>query len=150
MKKLPLFTPRQALFFHRCPLDSQNDNRCAQVSWGSVLSVSQQPPQLRPDPASTAVGQQRNDAHTSTTGNRTSSTAPRMSHRPIINITTMPQDGLHAPGHVATAAPTVHVPPSSLRNPLRFCCKPRPSYYIYKRGGQGALQKDTRPTFFSL
>jgi hypothetical protein len=73
------------------PLDSQNNNRYARVSWGSALSIPQQPPQLRPDPTSTTVGQQRNDARTSTTGNRTSSTAPRMSHRPIINITMMPQ-----------------------------------------------------------
>jgi hypothetical protein len=76
VKKLPLFTPRQALFFNRRPLDLQNDIRHTRVSWGSTLSVPQQPPQLCPDPASTTVGQQRNDACTSTTRNRTSSTAP--------------------------------------------------------------------------
>jgi hypothetical protein len=90
-EKVPLFMPRQALFSHRRPLDSQNDNYRARVSWGSALSIPQQPPQLRPDLASTIVSQQRNGVRTSTTGSRTSSIAPRMSPRPIINITTTSQ-----------------------------------------------------------
>jgi hypothetical protein len=39
VKSLPLFMPRRALFYHRRPLDSQNDNHHAQVFWGSALSV---------------------------------------------------------------------------------------------------------------
>jgi hypothetical protein len=48
-------------------------------------------PLLRLDPASTTIGQQRDHTRTSTTENHTSSTAPGMFHRPVINITMTPQ-----------------------------------------------------------
>jgi hypothetical protein len=143
--------PRQALFFHRRPLDPQNDNHCTRVSWGSVLSAPQQPPQLRLDLASTAVSQQRNDARTSTTVNRTSSTAPRMPHRPIDNITVTPQ-GLPARTGARRHSNTHSARPAFFsKAPLGFCCKPRPSSCVYKRGEQGALKKtqDKRFLHFS-
>jgi hypothetical protein len=56
-----------------------------------LIRFSSTPLQLRPDPASTAAGQQRNNACTSTTGDRTSATAPWIFHRPVINISTTPQ-----------------------------------------------------------
>jgi hypothetical protein len=46
VKKLPLFTPRRALFYHRRPLDSQDDNHRARVFWGSVLSVPRRLPSV--------------------------------------------------------------------------------------------------------
>jgi hypothetical protein len=49
VKKLPLFTPRRALFYNQRPLDAQDDNHRTRVFWGSVLSVSHRPPQSRPD-----------------------------------------------------------------------------------------------------
>jgi hypothetical protein len=49
------------------------------------------PPQSRFDLASTAAGQQRNDARTSTTGDCTLATGPRAFHHPVINVTTVPR-----------------------------------------------------------
>jgi hypothetical protein len=43
VKKWPLFTPRQALFYRRRPLDEQDDNYRARVFWGSALSVPRRP-----------------------------------------------------------------------------------------------------------
>jgi hypothetical protein len=51
VKKLPLFTPRRALFYHRRPLDSQDDNHRARVFWGSVLSVPRRPPSVASRPS---------------------------------------------------------------------------------------------------
>jgi hypothetical protein len=79
------------------------------------------PPQPRPDPASTAISQTKE---------------PRPVHRPQ-GITRplqhpgypadpsstspqRPRDGLHAPGHVATATPTVLASPSPPRHLLGF------------------------------
>jgi hypothetical protein len=87
VKKLPLFMPRQALFYHQHLLNSQDDNHRARVSWGSALSVPRRPPQLRPDLASTAAGQHKNDACTSATEDRMLDTGPRTFHRPVINVT---------------------------------------------------------------
>jgi hypothetical protein len=64
----------------------------SRVFWDPALSIPRQPPQLCPDPASSAVGQQRNNARTSTTGDRTLVTGPRVFHRPVANVTTTPQE----------------------------------------------------------
>jgi hypothetical protein len=50
-----------------------------------------QPLSLRTDRASSTAGQQRNDAHTSTTGDRTPATGARVFHRPITDVTATPQ-----------------------------------------------------------
>jgi hypothetical protein len=44
----------------------------------------------------------------------------RMSRRPIINVAATPRDGLHIPGHVAIATPTVPSLPYPSRRPLGF------------------------------
>jgi hypothetical protein len=90
VRKLPLYTPCRALFYRRCLLDAQNDNHHARIFWGLALSVPRRPPQLHPDPASTATGQQRNNVRTSTTGDRML-TGPRAFHRPITDVITTPQ-----------------------------------------------------------
>jgi hypothetical protein len=87
VKTLPLFTPHRTLFYHQRPLDSQNDNQCTRVFWGSALSVPRRPSPLRSNQALSTTGQQRNDARMLTTWDRTLVTGPRAFHRPIINVT---------------------------------------------------------------
>jgi hypothetical protein len=95
----------------------------SQAFWGPALSIPRRPPQLRPDPALTTADQQRNNACTSTIGDRTSATAPRVFHRPITDITATPREWPPLPGHVATATSTVPTAPSPPRHRLRT---PRP------------------------
>jgi hypothetical protein len=95
----------------------------SQVFWAPALFIPRRPPQLRPDPASTTAGQQRNNARTSTTGDRTSATAPRVFHRPITDITATPREWPPLLGHVAIATSTVPTALSPLRHRLRT---PRP------------------------
>jgi hypothetical protein len=80
-EKQPLFTPGLALSDHHVP---------GFLGLG-LIHFSSTPLSYvltRPRPPSV---EQRNNVCMSTTGNRTSTTAPRMSHRPVINVTTTPQ-----------------------------------------------------------
>jgi hypothetical protein len=134
---------RRSLFFNRRPLDSQNDIRHARVSWGSALSVPQQPPWLRPDPASTT-------ACSSTTGNRTSSTAPGCLTVP--SSTSPRHQGWPARTRAHRHSSTYYAHPIFFsKTPLGFCCKPRPSPCVYKRRGprdlRGGIKKKHKTSF---
>jgi hypothetical protein len=136
---LPLFTPRQALFHHQHLLNSQDDDHRTRVSWGSALSVPRRPPQLRPDPASTAAGQQRNDACTSATGITRSTQDPGPFTVPSSTSPRHPGDGRPLPGHAATATSTAPIEPSSLRHRLRVLGTPEPSLDPIKERAEGSL-----------
>jgi hypothetical protein len=142
VKKLPLFTPRQALFYHQRPLDSQDDDHRARVFWASALSIPCRPPRLCPDPASTAVGQQRNDACTLATGGHMLDTGPRTFHRHVSTSPRHPGDGRPLPGHVATAASAASAEPSLLRHRLRVSGTPRPPLDPIKERAEGS-QRET-------
>jgi hypothetical protein len=113
--------------------------------WGSALSVSRRPPSATSRPG--LVRHQSNKGtttRTSTTGNRTSSTAPRMSCRPIINITTMPQGWSactgarrHSNTYSARSALSTKAPP-------RVCCKPYPPLESIKGEGKELSREDDR------
>jgi hypothetical protein len=109
-KKLSLFTPRRSLFYHRRPLDAQDDNHNAGVFWDLVLSVPRWPPQSRPDQASSAVSQIEEQ-------------------RPY---------GRHSQMHVATTTSTTPTAPSPLRHRLRVFRTPRPLLDSIKEKANGS------------
>jgi hypothetical protein len=73
------------------PLNHKMTTTAPGFSGARYYSFLVDPPQSRPDQASSAIGQQRNDARTSTTGDRTLATGPMAFHRPVINVSTVPQ-----------------------------------------------------------
>jgi hypothetical protein len=137
-EKVQLFMPRQALFSHRRPSTHKttvvpgfpgarpypflNNPRSYVPTWPRPPSVNK-----GMTPARQPQGVARPLQH------------PGCPPVPSSTLPRRPRDGLHTPGHVATVAPTVPILPSSLSHPLGFCCKPRPSSCVYKRGGQGVL-----------
>jgi hypothetical protein len=143
-KTLPLYTPRRALFYLNAPSRHKTTTVMPRVFWGLALSVPHRPPPLRPDRASSTVGQQRSNAGTSTTGDHTPATAPMMFHRPIINITATPRDGQPLPGHVATTTSTVPAEPSSPRHRPRVFCTPRPPLEPIKEEAKGSPIRASR------
>jgi hypothetical protein len=89
-KKLPLYTPRWALFYLRRPLRHNTTTIAFRVFWGSALSIPRQPPPLWLDRASSTASQQRNNARTLTTEDHMPTTGPRVFRRPITDITATP------------------------------------------------------------
>jgi hypothetical protein len=81
---------------------------------------------------------------TSTTGNRTSSVAPWISHRPVINITTMPQGwpactGAHRHSNTDSACSAF-----SSKAPPRVCCKSYPPLESIKGEGKDLSRQEDR------
>jgi hypothetical protein len=102
------------------------------------------PPQSCPDQASSAVGQQRNNARTSTTWIARSSQDPGSFTVPSPTSLRHPRDGWHSQMHVATATSTAPTAPSPLRHRLRVLGTPRPPLDSIKERAEGSLDKGQR------
>jgi hypothetical protein len=127
VKKLPLFTPHRALFYHRRPSTHKMTTTTLGFSGGRYYPFLVEPPQSCPDQASSVIGQQRNNARTSTTGIARSPQDPGSFTVPSPTSPRHPRDGWHSQMHVAIATSTVPIAPSPLRHHLRVFGTPSAS-----------------------
>jgi hypothetical protein len=110
---------------------------------GLGLIRSSSTPQLCPDPASTAIDQQRNDARTSATGIARSTQGPGSFTVPLTTPPRHPGDGRPFPEHAATATSTAPIEPSPLRHHLRVLGAPESSLDPIKGRGDRGKKRDT-------
>jgi hypothetical protein len=130
VKRLPLFMPRCALFYHRRPSTHKTTTTAPEFSGARYYPFLVDPPQSRPDQASSAVGQRRNNARTSTTGDHTLVTGPWSFTIPSPTSPRHSRDGRHSHMHVATATSTAPTASSPLRHSLRVLGTPERSRWL--------------------
>jgi hypothetical protein len=139
VKKLSLFTPRQALFYHR-PRSGFLGLGLIRFSSTPLSHVPTKPRALSVNRRTTSVRRLQGIARPpQDPGPFTvpSSTLPRH-----------PGDGQPLPGHVATTTSTAPTTASPLRHRLRVLGTPRPSLDSIKERAEGSLDKGQEDRLF--